>query len=147
MRRAAVARRLTVEEREAFLADAHLGVLSIADVAGRAPLAVPMWYLYQPGGDVGFITARDSRKAGLIRKAGRVSLCAQTADYRYVTVEGPVVSVQDTVTVDERKALARRYLGEADADLYIEATAAETQRMSAFWMRPERWLAADQTAG
>ena len=141
-----MARRMTVEEREAFLAEAHLGVISIADDAGRAPLAVPIWYVYQPGGDVGFITARDSRKAELIRKAGRVSLCAQTADYRYVSVEGPVASIQDSVTLDERRALARRYLGVKDADLYIDATAAETEKMSTFWMRPERWLAIDQTS-
>jgi nitroimidazol reductase NimA-like FMN-containing flavoprotein (pyridoxamine 5'-phosphate oxidase superfamily) len=137
---------MTIEEREAFLAEAHLGVISVADDPGRAPLAVPIWYLYQPGEDVGFITARDSRKAVLIRRAGRVSLCVQTADYRYVSVEGPVARIQDTVTVDERRALARRYLGAAGADLYIEATAAETAKMSKFWMRPERWLATDQTS-
>ena len=143
---AAVARRMTVEAREAFLAGAHLGVLSVADDTGRAPLAVPMWYSFRPGGDVGFITARDSRKAELIRKAGRVSLCVQTADYRYVSVEGPVVRIQDSVTVDERRALAHRYLGPADGDRYVEATATETDRMTAFWMRPERWLATDMTS-
>ena len=141
-----MARRMTIEEREAFLAEAHLGVISVADDAGRAPLAVPIWYVYQPGEDVGFITVRDSRKAELIRKAGRVSLCVQTADYRYVSVEGPVASIQDSVTVDERRALACRYLGTQDADLYIEATAAETEKMSKFWMRPERWLATDLTS-
>ena len=90
-----MARRMTIEEREAFLAEAHLGVISVADDPGRAPLAVPIWYAYQPREDVGFITARDSRKAELIRKAGRVSLCAQTADYRYVSVEGPVACRAD----------------------------------------------------
>jgi nitroimidazol reductase NimA-like FMN-containing flavoprotein (pyridoxamine 5'-phosphate oxidase superfamily) len=98
---------MTVEDREAFLAEAHLGVISVADDAGRAPLAVPIWYAYQPGEDVSFITARDSRKAELIRKAGRVSLCVQTADYRYVSVEGPVVSIQDSITVDERPVTVR----------------------------------------
>jgi hypothetical protein len=72
--------------------------------------------------------------------------CAQTADHRYVSVEGPVASIQDSVTVDERRALAGRYLGVADADRYIEATAAESEKMSQFWMRPERWLATDQTS-
>nr|BFE79553.1 hypothetical protein GCM10020093_021540 [Planobispora longispora] len=68
---------MSVAEREAFLAGVHVGVLSVADEAGRAPLAVPVWYLYEPGGDIAFITARDSRKLELVRKAGRVSLVAQ----------------------------------------------------------------------
>ena len=40
---------MTKQEREAFLADLHVGVISI-DEAGRGPLTVPIWYDYQPGG-------------------------------------------------------------------------------------------------
>src|SRR3989454_3855877 len=36
-------------EREAFLADTHVAVVSIAD-GERGPLAVPIWYAYTPGG-------------------------------------------------------------------------------------------------
>ena len=41
---------MTKEEREAFLADLHVGVISIAE-EGRGPLTVPIWYSYEPGGE------------------------------------------------------------------------------------------------
>lgn len=87
---------MTAADREAFLAQAHVGVLAVADEDGRALLAMPVWYLYQPGGEVGFSTGGGSRKMALIRAAGRVSLVAQAAQlpYRYVSVEGPVTSME-----------------------------------------------------
>ena len=36
---------MTKEERGAFLADLHVGVISIAE-EGRGPLTVPIWYFY-----------------------------------------------------------------------------------------------------
>ena len=36
---------MTKEEREAFLADVHVGIISISD-DGRGPLTVPVWYAY-----------------------------------------------------------------------------------------------------
>jgi nitroimidazol reductase NimA-like FMN-containing flavoprotein (pyridoxamine 5'-phosphate oxidase superfamily) len=95
-------------EREAFLAGVHVGVLSVAEEADRAPLAIPVWYLYEPGGDIALITARDSRKMELVRKAGRVSLVAQDREppYRYASVEGPVVAVQDPARPEDRRTLA-----------------------------------------
>ena len=42
---------MSAEERETFLSDPHLGVFAI-ERAGRAPLAVPVWYDYRPGGEV-----------------------------------------------------------------------------------------------
>jgi hypothetical protein len=38
-------------EREAFLADTHVGVVSISEDR-RGPLTVPVWYRYTPGGEV-----------------------------------------------------------------------------------------------
>jgi len=35
---------MTKQERESFLADLHVGVISIAE-EGRGPLTVPIWYL------------------------------------------------------------------------------------------------------
>ncbi len=68
---------MTKEEREAFLAAVHVGVISVAE-DGRGPLTVPIWYSYEPGGEVRVITARASRKGRLLERAGRFSLCAQT---------------------------------------------------------------------
>ena len=87
---------MTKEEREAFLADLHVGVISIAE-EGRGPLTVPIWYSYEPEGEIRIITARSSRKGKLLEQAGRFSLCAQaeTPPYKYVSVEGPIVAIED----------------------------------------------------
>jgi nitroimidazol reductase NimA-like FMN-containing flavoprotein (pyridoxamine 5'-phosphate oxidase superfamily) len=39
---------MTNEEREAFLADVHVAVISVAE-DGHGPLVVPVWYSYEPG--------------------------------------------------------------------------------------------------
>src|SRR5947208_3424557 len=105
---------MSTAEREEFLAGAHLGVLSAAAGQAGRTLAVPVWYSYQPGGLLTVLTGRRSRKAEAIRAAGRFGLCVQDdrPPYRYVSVEGPVVS-EDEPDPAERLALARRYLGAA----------------------------------
>jgi len=42
---------MTKQEREAFLADVHVGVISIPE-PGRGPLTVPVWYAYDRGGEL-----------------------------------------------------------------------------------------------
>src|SRR6266436_1417632 len=86
---------MTKEEREAFLADVHVAVISVAE-DGHGPLVVPIWYSYEPGGEVRIITGRTSRKGKLLERAGRFSLCVQTGmlPYKYVSVEGPIVAVE-----------------------------------------------------
>jgi nitroimidazol reductase NimA-like FMN-containing flavoprotein (pyridoxamine 5'-phosphate oxidase superfamily) len=134
---------MSKQEREAFLADVHVGVVSVAD-PGRGPLAVPVWYTYAPGGEVRFETGSTSRKAALISAAGRFSLTAQTESlpYKYVAVEGPVAGTEPA-TDDERRALAERYLGPELAVGYLQATAAETLGLVVIRMRPERWHTVD----
>ena len=58
---------MTKEEREAFLADVHVGVVAIPE-PGRGPLAVPVWYSYEPGGELHMVTARTSRKGQLLAR-------------------------------------------------------------------------------
>lgn len=137
---------MSIQQREAFLAEARVGVLAVADDGGRGPLLVPVWYHYQPGGELTLLTSRNSRKTKLIRRAGRFSLCVQDTQppYRYVTVEGPLTGIQESVTAQERRALARRYLGPAGGDAYVRSTAAATPDIIAIRMLPGRWLAVDQ---
>ena len=132
---------MTREEREEFLVGVHVGVLSVASVDGGGPLAVPVWYAYQPSGTVNVITGGGTRKATAIRAAGRFSLCAQDErpPYRYVTVEGPVTI--EEVGQDERLELARRYLGLEGGDAYVAANPAGGQVV--FRMTPEHWSAVD----
>src|SRR5688572_1652407 len=99
---------MTVEEREAFVAGLHVGILSIARTT-RAPLAVPVWYLYEDG-DIVMSMDGTSLKARLLRTAGRASFTVQneTPPYQYVMAEGPV-----ELTSERRDnfPLASRYLG------------------------------------
>ena len=113
---------MTAAEREQFLAGVHVGVLSAAVGTAGGTLAVPVWYTYQPGGLLTVLTGRRSRKAAVIRAAGRFGVCAQddSPPYRYVSVEGPVVSEED-LDPAERLTMARRYLGPAGGDRYVTA--------------------------
>jgi PPOX class probable F420-dependent enzyme len=134
---------MTQAERETFLAGVHVGVLAIDD-GDRAPLTVPVWYAYEPGGEVRFTTGGDSRKAQCLERAERASLCAQTetAPYQYVSVEGPA-TIEPGADPEQRRAIARRYLGDELGDAYVEATAGETAGMVTVRLRPERWLTVD----
>jgi nitroimidazol reductase NimA-like FMN-containing flavoprotein (pyridoxamine 5'-phosphate oxidase superfamily) len=143
---AAMSLAMSRAEREAFLAGVHVGVLAV-DEEGRGPLAVPVWYAYQPGGTVDVITAGSSRKAVLIGRAGRFSLCVQTetAPYQYLSVEGPVAGPMVPVVAEQRRAMAHRYLGPELGDLYVEATAAQTEDDVMVSMAPEHWRTTDYT--
>ena len=139
--------KMTRDEAEVFLADVHVGILSLNEV-GRGPLTVPLWYDYEAGGEVWFVTERDSRKGKLIADGERISLCAhnEALPYQYVTVEGPICSIA-TATVDQHmRPLAHRYLGVEGGDHYIDASGYGDGEMSesiVVRMLPERWLTAD----
>jgi nitroimidazol reductase NimA-like FMN-containing flavoprotein (pyridoxamine 5'-phosphate oxidase superfamily) len=137
---------MTKEERQTFLADVHIGIIAIADM-GRGPLTVPIWYAYDVGGDLRIVTGRESRKGRLLAVAGRFSLCVQTEKppYRYVSVEGPIVSTETADIERDLRPLARRYLGQDKGDRYIEETRdlPTHQDQLLIRMRPQRWLTAD----
>ncbi len=86
-------RNLTKAEREQFLADKHVAVLSVTAEDGRPPSSVPIWYDYTPDGLIRINTGAGSRKAKLIEQAGVVSLVVQREEppYQYVIVEGSVI--------------------------------------------------------
>jgi len=133
-------------EREAFLADLHVGVLAIADGA-KGPLTAPIWYGYEPGGELWLVTGRDSRKGRLLAKGRRVGFVVQSEKppYQYVSVEGPVVAVDPCTDDDAERRLAHRYLGREAGDAYVASTAArrEAEPNVLVRMRPERWLSVD----
>lgn len=135
---------MSAAEREDFLAGLHVAVLSVDD-PGWGPLAVPVWYSYVPGGTVNIITGGQTVKARLLRAAGRLSLCVQNESmpYRYVSVEGPITAMDETVSADERRALAQRYLGAEGGDLYVASTSEQAAGSVAFRMSPERWRTSD----
>jgi nitroimidazol reductase NimA-like FMN-containing flavoprotein (pyridoxamine 5'-phosphate oxidase superfamily) len=135
---------MTKQEREDFLADLHVGIISVTD-EGRAPLTVPIWYSYAPDGEVRVVTGRTTRKAQLLGRAGRFSLCVQTETwpYKYVSVEGPIVAIEPANLERDRRPLARRYFGVRAGDQYIERTRAGAEENMLVRMRPVRWLTVD----
>jgi nitroimidazol reductase NimA-like FMN-containing flavoprotein (pyridoxamine 5'-phosphate oxidase superfamily) len=137
---------MTRSEREAFLAALHVGVISISE-PGHGPLTVPIWYAYEPGGEVWVLTDRDSRKGKLLEVGKRISLCAQTETppYQYVSVEGPIVAIDASDRERHARPMARRYLGAELGDRYVEATSSERNAGASVIvrMRPARWLSVD----
>jgi nitroimidazol reductase NimA-like FMN-containing flavoprotein (pyridoxamine 5'-phosphate oxidase superfamily) len=127
-------------DREAFLADVHVGVVGI-ERDGAPPLTAPVWYSYEPGGDVVFAFEAESEKIRLLRAVGEASLCAQTETmpYQYVTVEGPTVIRDPDDAVDA--TLAYRYLGQEIGDIYLGATADSITLVVR--MTPNRWRTVD----
>jgi PPOX class probable F420-dependent enzyme len=130
---------MTEDERQAFLADLHVGVLAVERVDGP-PLAVPVWYRYAPGGDVEVSTERDSVKGRLLQAAGRASLCVQNEvlPYAYVSVEGPVSF--DEAARDVRIDIATRYMGEEMGRAYVEGTSGDDLLIR---LTPQRWFSVD----
>ena len=126
--------------REAFLAEVHVGVFCVTR-PGRQPLATPVWYLYEPGGDVRVIVGKESQKAELVRAAGVASLCAQSESmpYRFVTVEGP--AVLEGGAGDIAFEMAARYLGPTGAKAYVEQTSGFESVVAR--ITPERWRTQD----
>lgn len=140
---------MTAQEREAFLAERHIGVLSVASDDQRPPLTVPLWYGYQPGGNLTFFTGtmgRKARKTRLIDKAGVLSLNVQQEEqpYKYVTVEGTVVRVDRPPSSEQMLAIVRRYLSEEMAQGMVKAELEHPDsELVLFTIRPDRWLASD----
>lgn len=135
---------MTRAERDAFLADTHVAMLAIAE-DGRGPFLVPVWYWYRPGGEVHVVTGGGSRKLGLIRRAGRASLCVQTETppYKYVSIEGPIAIVGTPDHERDVREVALRYLGPEVGEMYLAATVADHETAVLVRLRPERWLTAD----
>lgn len=132
-------------ERQAFLAEPHIAIVSINE-PGRGPLTVPVWYDYEAGGEVSFITPAASRKAALLAVGDRMTLCAQDEALppKYVSVEGPVVSIEPAGVDEHITPMAVRYLGEEIGAFYVQSTRAEDPREEiVVRLRPERWFSAD----
>ena len=137
--------KMTKAERETFLADLHVGVISIAE-EGRGPLTAPIWYGYEPGGDLWILTERSSLKGRRLQEAGRFSLVAQieTPPYKYVSVEGPITSIEKPDLERDERPMAHRYLGPELGDGYIAATRGDGETDNILVkMRPQRWLTTD----
>lgn len=134
-------------ERQQFLADLHVGVLSVAATDGRPPASAPIWYDYAPGGNIRINTGSSSRKARLIERAGALTLVVQREEppYQYVAVEGTVVETTTPSPLEVREEIAIRYLGEEGGRAFVQSLAGQESVL--FTVRPDRWITADFSDG
>ncbi len=130
------------EEREEYLSRPHVGIISI-EQPGRGPLAVPVWYAYEEGGNVEVLMGADTKKARLIEAAGRFTMTVQreALPYKYVMAEGPVVDTRTAETEADTRPMARRYLGDELGDQYVDDGTDEPSVVVV--MKPERWYSTD----
>ncbi len=133
---------MSVEERERFLAGLHVGIIAVERADGP-PLTVPVWYSYEPGGEVVVLLDGESAKGRLLERAARFSLCVQDEEppYKYVSVEGRATITPSDPERDTRP-MARRYLGDEMGDRYVDTTP-RGGRPIRVAMRPERWFTVD----
>lgn len=130
---------MTPDEREAFLAGLHVGILAVQR-NGKAPLALPVWYDYDDG-EIVISIGDESAKARLLRRFGRATFTVQDEQppYRYVSVEGPVTVERQPYDVTE---LAVRYLGPELGTRYAAANP-PGDGTAVVRITPERWLTVD----
>ena len=133
---------MSTSDRETFLEQPHVAVLAIARADGEPPLAGPVWYDYQRGGDVIVTIGADSEKATLLAASPAASVCVQTTDlpYRFVTVSGPVTL--GPADSDIRRRIAARYLPPELVDGYLEGAEDEAQMLT-MRLTPRSWRSND----
>ncbi len=129
-------------EREEFLSGVHVAVLAVEE-PGRGPLALPIWYQYRAG-TIEFGVDGGSRKAELLRAAGRATITVQdeAPPYRYVSAEGPVEIAHRQRDVLE---VASRYLGPELGAWYAEQNPS-TSSTVVVSLTPEHWRTQDFSA-
>ncbi|HMM75912.1 MAG TPA: pyridoxamine 5'-phosphate oxidase family protein [Gammaproteobacteria bacterium] len=134
----------SIAEREAFLAEVRVAVVAIA-ARDRGPLAVPVWYAYAPGGEIGLWMDGASAKVRELRREGRLTLCVQdaTRPYRYVSVEGPVTGIAPIDVERELRPLIARYLGADAVEAYLAGFGGADGVRGDVWVRvaPAHWRA------
>ncbi|WIX83589.1 pyridoxamine 5'-phosphate oxidase family protein [Amycolatopsis carbonis] len=135
---------LTVEMREQFLAEPHIGALSVVERPDRAPLVVPIWYQYTPGGELWVRAPPDTRKARAVRETGRFTLMAQRTSptVRYVSVEGPVRRYEPSTDAESREMVAR-YLPPDKVEAFLEFERTHLGEHHVISLRPQHWFSAD----
>src|SRR5258708_35123734 len=87
--------RLSVRDRELFLAKPHIAALSVSAGPDRGPFSLPIWYQYAPGGEAWVLTPARSGEGPLIEATGGFTPMGERGPPtgRWVSGEGPVTRV------------------------------------------------------
>lgn len=135
--------KMTPDERDAFLKEPRVALVCIEQPNG-APLAVPIWFGYDPNVGIWISTMDDSLKAKRLRAAGRFTLVVQDEErpHRYVSVEGPVVEFRPVDPEKDIRPMAEVYAPDA-VEMYVEASGQIPSSLVV--MKPTVWRSMDQS--
>lgn len=136
--------KMTKDEREAFLAEPHIGVFA-HDRDRPGPSAAPIWYLYTPGGEVEFLIDSTSRKARFLDVGSPVTLVAQREALppAYVSVEGVINSIDTDPPRAFVERLYRHYLDGELAEQRIQMSLDSDLPSMILRMQPQHWHTVD----
>ena len=127
-----------------FLQQVYVGVLGINRKNG-APQLVPVWYLYD-GEAIWIVSEKEAFKVRNARRDPRVTLCVddKLPPYKGVVVYGSVKFIEDD-TLEMRRAIARRYLGDTLGDAHVGKSRPE--EVVLLRLEPERFYSWDYGMG
>lgn len=135
---------MNFEQREQFLAGAHIALLSVIESHERAPLITPVWCGYEPGDMLRFSTGTDHRSLEAVRKENRAALTVHEdlVPYRCVSVEGAVLVYEPTDPGELRRWTAC-CLGDRIGERYFRSVEDAIETMTTVVLRPQRWQTYD----
>ena len=135
--------KMSEEDRNVFLSEGRIAIVAIERENGP-PLAVPIWFSFDPEVGLTISTQDTSLKAKLLRKAGRFTLTVQEEErpHRYVSAEGPIVEFRPVDPEKDIRPMAEIYAPD-QVEMYVAASSEYPS--SAIVMKPETWRSMDQT--
>jgi PPOX class probable F420-dependent enzyme len=118
---------MSVDEARAFLSEGtRTGKVATVRADGR-PHVAPIWFVLD-GDDIVFMTGADTIKGKSLQRDPRASLVVdlEEAPFAYVIVEGTVtLSADHEAMLPLSIAIARRYMGDDQAEAYGRRNAVE----------------------
>lgn len=135
---------LSEKARQELLAGRHVAILSIPN-GDEAPFASPIWYGYEPGGDIRILIHNRSLKARRMPMGVRVSFTVHTEDPTlWTSAEGPVVSIHEVDFDSEFRTLVDRYIDDPAGQIeFMEQYRPIADEFICLTIRPERWRGND----
>lgn len=136
-----MARSMTVAERREFLAHGtRTGKVATVRADGR-PHVAPIWFVLD-GEDLVFLTNENTVKGKTLRRDPRLALTVDLEEppYAFVMVEGSVtISTDLSEMLPLSIAIARRYMGEEQAEAYGRRNAVAGELL--IRLRPDKVVA------
>jgi PPOX class probable F420-dependent enzyme len=138
---------MTDEQARAFLAEgSRTGKLATSRADGR-PHVAPIWFVLD-GGDLVFMTGANTVKGRTLRRDPRAALTVDLEEppYAFVMVEGSVTISEDLEEMLPLSiAIARRYVGDAQAEQYGHRNAVPGELLVR--LRPDKIVAVADLMG